>query len=135
MAIQLPNVAPTSRSFSPPRWPTNSTRSQSGVKTLRLWGSQPSDATLTLSFTNVSDATAFEFARAHRLAKGPITEVTLPENVFAGLGSSLATEITNLATTQGLRWFFPENDPPRITSVKPGRSSITVNLVGELRMS
>lgn len=134
MAINLPNIAPTSRAFSPPRWPTSSTRSQSGVNTLRLWGSQPSQAALSLSFANIPDATAAQFAAAHRQAKGPVTELTLPSAIYEGLGTALATEIQNLATTHGLRWFFPENDPPRISSVKPGISSVQVNLVGELRM-
>jgi hypothetical protein len=101
---------------------------------VRLWGSQPSQAALSLGFSNITDATAAQFAAAHRQAKGPIIELTLSEAIYEGLGAALATEIQNLATTHGLRWFFPENDPPRITSVKPGISSVQVNLVGELRM-
>ncbi len=135
MTVELPANVPTSRSFTAPRWPTSSSRSQNGVSTIRLWGSQPSQATLSLSYVNIPDADAALFISRYNSAKGPITEVTLPSETFTGMSSQLRTQFDIAAGTQGLRWFFPENDPPRITSVKPGRSSITVNLVGELRMS
>jgi hypothetical protein len=78
MTVELPENVPTSRTFTAPRWPTSSSRSQSGVNTIRLWGSQPSQATLALSYVNISDADAARFIRRYNSAKGPITEVTLP---------------------------------------------------------
>jgi hypothetical protein len=134
MTVEFPANVPTSRSFTAPRWPTSSSRSQSGVSTIRLWGSQPSQANLSLSYVNIPDADAALFISRYNSAKGPITEVTLPSEAFTGLSSQLRTQFDIAAGTQGLRWFFPKDDPPRITSVKPGISSVQVNLVGELRM-
>jgi hypothetical protein len=50
MAVTFPNIEPTSRSFSAPKWPTTGMTSQSGVTTRRLWGSLPSQAQLSAEF-------------------------------------------------------------------------------------
>lgn len=134
MSVPLPNLTPSARTYVPPRWPTTSSRSQSGVNSLRIWGSQPTQATLNMTFVNIPDASAAAFATAHRDARGPIVDVTLGATTLAGLGTALAAELAALQTTHGLRWYFPENDPPRISSVKPGVSNVEVNLVAELRM-
>lgn len=133
MPINFPRIRPSSRTFTPPRWPTNATRSQSGVTSTRLWGSKPSDATLALGYDNITDDRAARFLAVHHAAKGPTLELTLSPEVFTGMSAKLHAELAALAT-QGLRWFFPENDPPRISSVKPGISSVQVNLIGQLRM-
>jgi hypothetical protein len=71
MTVELPENVPTSRTFTAPRWPTSSSRSQSGVNTIRLWGSQPSQATLALSYVNISDADAARLHQALQQGPGP----------------------------------------------------------------
>jgi len=133
MTVQLPANVPTSRAFTAPRWPTSSSRSQSGVKTIRLWGSRPSQATLSLTYVNIPDADAALFISRYNSAKGPIEEVILAANTLEGVGGNLSAQMDIASLNQGLRWYFPEDSPPRVTSVIPGLSSVTITLIGELR--
>lgn len=134
MAITFPSIQPTSRSFVAPRFATTGMRSQSGVTTRRLWGSRPSEAQLALTFANITDNNAALIAKAYNDAKGPTTDLTLPTLLFKGASTSLTTWLNTSATGAGMKWYFTE-EPPNIESVAPGRSSVRVNLVAELRMT
>lgn len=109
-------------------------RSQSGVTTRRLWGSRPSEARLALTFANISDDNAALIAKAYNDAKGPNTDLSLPAILFQGASTTLTTWLNTSATGAGMKWYFTE-DPPSIDSVAPGRSTVSVNLVAELRMT
>ena len=134
MAVAFPSVTPTSRSFTAPRWPTSGITSQSGVTTRRLWGSRPSQAQLSLTFNNISDDNAALIAGAYNSAKGATVELTLPAVIFYGASSALKAWLDTSATGAGMQWFFSE-EPPSIESVAPGRSSVRINLVAELRLT
>lgn len=135
MATPFPAIEPSSRSFKAPRWATSGTRSQSGVVTRRLWGSQPSQGELTLSFTNIKDDVAQQILSAYDSAKGPTSEVELPPEVFKGTKGLLNLWLTANLSNKGLRWYFSENDPPSVESIVPGISSVRVSLVAELRLN
>lgn len=132
MAVTFPSIEPTSRSFTAPRWPTSNITSQSGVTTHRLWGSRSSQAQLTLGFDNISDNNAAAIVQAYNLAKGATIDLTLPTELFAGASSTLKSWLDGSATGAGLKWFFSEN-PPNIESILPGRSSVKITLIAELR--
>jgi len=134
MAVTFPDLEPTSRSFTAPRWPTSGITAQSGVTSRRLWGSRPSQAQLSLQFNNASDDDAALIIAAYHEAKGATTDLTLPDALFAGASEELAPWLTTAATGAGIKWFFSE-EPPSIESVAPGRSSVRVGLVGELRLA
>jgi hypothetical protein len=134
MAIAFPAIEPTSRSFTAPRWPTSGITSQSGVTTRRLWGSRPSQAQLSLSFDNISDDNAGLIVAAYNSAKGATTELTLPAVLFNGASAALTGWMNTTSTGAGMKWFFAE-DPPTVESVAPGRSSVRVALVAELRLT
>ena len=134
MAVTFPSIEPTSRSFTAPRWPTSGITTQSGVTTRRLWGSRPSQAKLSFSFDNITDANAALITQAYNNAKGATTDLTLPSTLFAGASSTLTTWLDGSATGAGLKWFFSE-DPPTVESAgTPGRSNVRVALVAELRL-
>lgn len=133
MAVAFPSIEPTSRSFVPPRWPTTTSSSQSGVRTVRLWGSRPSQAQLSLAFDNIPDSQAAQIIEAHNSAKGNTIELTVPDILFAGAESSLQAWLKSSQNT-GLKWFFTEA-PPEVETIVPGRSSLRVTLSHELRMS
>lgn len=135
MATTFPTVEPTSRSFVSPTWPTKTQASQSGVITRRLWGSRPSRATLNLQFNNISDANASAILNAYNTAKGSVDSLTLPDILFNGADSTLTTWLDASATGAGLLWCFTEGSAPKVESVAPGRSNVTVSLTAELRMS
>lgn len=134
MVVTFPSIAPTARSFTAPKWPTSGITSQSGVTTRRLWGSRPSQAQLNLSFNNISDDNAALIAAAYNSAKGATVELTLPAVIFDGASSTLKAWLDTSATGAGMQWFFSD-EPPNIESVAPGRSSVQINLVAELRMT
>ena len=134
MAVTFPSITPTGRSFTAPRWPTSGITTQSGVTTRRLWGSRPSQAQLSLSFDNITDANAALITQAYNDAKGATTDLTLPTALFSGASSTLTTWLDGSATGAGLKWFFSE-DPPTVESGSvPGRSNVRVALVAELRI-
>ena len=132
MTVTLPSITPSSRTFQAPKWPTTSSTSQGGVVTRRLWGSKPSIGSMSLSFDNISDDNAAAIIAAYNAAKGPTTEVQIPSEILSGMSENLKTGIASSIDDLGLKWFFSE-DGPSVESVAPGRSSVTLNLIAELR--
>lgn len=134
MAVTFPSIEPTSRSFVAPKWPTTGTTSQSGATTRRLWGSRPSQAQLTLGFANITDDNAALILAAYNDAKGATTDLSLPAIIFNGASGNLTGWLNTASNGAGMKWFFSE-DPPSVESVAPGRSSINIRLVAELRLA
>ena len=54
-ARNFPSIKPTSRSFTPGRYPSTDFESLDGTKTHIRYGNKRVNATLTLSFSNISD--------------------------------------------------------------------------------
>ncbi len=134
MAVTFPSIEPTSRSFNAPKWPTSGVTSQSGVTTRRLWGSRPSQAQLALTFANITDDNAALIFAAYNSAKGATIDLTLPSIIFNGASANLTNWLNTFSTGAGMQWFFSE-DPPSLESVAPGRSSVRITLVAELRLT
>lgn len=135
MTTAFPSIEPSSRSFKPPVFPSKSHTSQSGVTTRRLFASLPSQAELKLEFKNITDEDVTEIMTAYKTAKGALDDLSLPTAVFRGADGSLTAYLDGSSFAAGLKWCFAEGSPPRIASVAPGRSNVSVSLVGELRMS
>ena len=53
-----PNIAPSSRSFTPGEYPQTVFEAQNGAKSIIRYGNKAVNSTLTLGFTNVSDGDA-----------------------------------------------------------------------------
>lgn len=134
MAIAFPSLTPSSRNITAPTWPTTSSTSQSGIKSKRLWGSKPSQLTLALSFDNISDANATQILVAYQSAKGGVLELDVPSEIYGGLSLDLLAWVDQNSTGSGMKWYFGE-ESPTIESVAPGRSSVRVTLVAELRLT
>lgn len=130
MAINFPTFTPTSRSFSAPVYPVTSYRSQSGTTTRRLWASSPSNARLSLSYSNISDANARALLDCYSNAYGSVEALSLPSALFSGADSTLATFMANPNFV--LTWHFADDSPPKVDSVVPGRSSVSVELIASL---
>jgi hypothetical protein len=104
------------------------------VTTRRLWGSRPSQAQLTLGFANITDDNAALILAAYNDAKGATTDLSLPAIIFNGASGNLTGWLNTASNGAGMKWFFSE-DPPSVESVAPGRSSINIRLVAELRLT
>jgi hypothetical protein len=124
----FPSFAPTSRSFKAGVYPQRSYRSLSGVVTKRTFGNVPSQATLDMTFDNVADSTAASII-AHYHAQTAANRRFRINNILVGIEGSLKDYASG--SGNNLRWEYAS--PPEVQSVRPGRSSITVSLVGEIR--
>jgi hypothetical protein len=121
--MAFPTLTPTSREFSPGAWPIKNYNSQSGAEIRILYGSQRTNAKLGLSYENVTDANAQLFIDDFNSNIGTLRTFTLPSDTQNGWNGSAAT----LDAPPGTKWRYESE--PQIRSVRPGRSSVTVNLV------
>lgn len=122
--INFPAVTPTSLTFTAPEFPVRSNTSLSGVVSRRIFGNRGSRSTLSLSFDNISDASAAQFLNTWNTAKGTLTPLIVSTTTFSGAG----TDLLNYLTSGGdsLTWHFAE--APEVQRVKPGLSSVRVTL-------
>ena len=134
MPVTFPTIEPTARNFTAPKWPTSGLTAQNGVTTRRLWGSRPAQAQLSLTFTNITDDNAALILQAYNSAKGATTDLTLPSIIWNGASANLTGWLNTTSTGAGMRWFFAE-DPPNVESAAPNRSTVSVQLVAELRLT
>jgi hypothetical protein len=130
MTTSFPAIRPTSRRYQLPAFPVTQFKSQSGVTSLRLWGSKAEGARLQLSFNNIADTKALEIADAYTAAKGPIDALELPPEVFSGADTRLSTFVKAVGT--GITWHFTP-EPPVIDAVTNGVSSVSITLIGILK--
>jgi len=103
--------------------------------THRLWGSRSGNASLELTFNNISDTDTSSILSAYETAQGPTDELTLPTALFAGADATLSTYLNTSLTGAGLTWHFSGSPPPIVQSVVNGRSNVVVTLKAELRMT
>ena len=62
----FPSIKPSSRTFTPGRYPQTEFIAQNGAKTVIRYGDKQVDAKLTLNFTNISDSQAFAILENYR---------------------------------------------------------------------
>ena len=128
MTVQFPAIQPTAHEFGEPSWPVTEMRSQSGVRSVRQWGDKASDAPMTLTFTNITQAAYDLIQAAHAAARGPMEDVQFP----AVVGNAL-NDVDLLNPGPGLKWYFA--GPPEGSRVKGGkRITCRCNFRAELRL-
>jgi hypothetical protein len=125
----FPAYIPTSRSFTPGTYPQKAYRSMAGIVTKRTFGNRPSQAKLDLEFQNVNDTTAAAIISHYRAQTAANRRFNVTATTMAGLDISLLVLANGSSDT--LRWEYA--NPPEVQSVRPGKSSITVSLIGEIR--
>ena len=132
-AVDFPAVKPSSRSFSPGEYPSTTFESLDGTKTHLRYGNKRVNATLTLTFSNISDAEAGLIIANYENVMSEYDFVRFKdENAAIGIDSSfLKQEIRDNAgtgqTKLGLRWRYSR--PPSVTSVQPGISNVSCSFV------
>ena len=120
--MAFPSLTPTGRQFTPGDFPSKTYNSQSGAEVRILYGSRRVNATLSLSYANVTDANAESFLDDYSDQLGTFRTFTLPSAVFEGWSGSAAT----LDAPAGTKWRY--DGQPQIQAVRPGISSVTVAL-------
>ena len=120
--MAFPSLTPTGRQFTPGNFPSKAYNSQSGAEVRILYGSRRVNATLSLSYSNVEDASAESFLNDYLDQLGTFRTFTLPASVFEGWSGSSSS----LDAPPGTKWRY--DGQPQVQAVRPGISSVTVAL-------
>ena len=136
--VPFPTVKPTSRSYNPGNYPQNTFEAQNGAKTIIRYSQKRVNATLTLGFSNISDAEAALIIENYENVNANWDYVTFtPTDGVAGISDSKdVTGQTNPVSSlqslvkeggEGLLWRYSE--PPKVTSVFDGISNVSCSFV------
>jgi len=132
MTVQFPEIQPTAHEYVAPKWPITESVAQSGVRSVRLWGSRAADGGMSLTFQNITHGSAAQIFRAHTQAKGRIDDLSLPEIIFNNITDERLLEFLQ-TMGPGLRWYFASE--PQGNRVPGGkRQTVRVELRAELRL-
>jgi len=120
--MAFPSLTPTGRQFTPGDFPSKRFNSQSGAEVRILYGSRRTNAVLSLSYANVTDANAESFLDDYSDQLGTFRTFTLPSAVFEGWSGTTS----KLDAPSGTKWRYDAE--PQVQAVRPGISSVTVSL-------
>ena len=132
----FPPVKPSSRTFTPGRYPQTEFVAQNGAKTVIRYGNKQVDAKLTLGFTNITDEEVnlilntyeevnsdYDYLEFH--GGDALTGITLPDTT-----NSVLFDKVRASDGFGkllLRYRF--EGPPTVTSVRHGISNVQCKFV------
>jgi hypothetical protein len=125
--MDFPDLVPSARQFTPGNWPVKTYQAQNGAEVRFLYGNRRTGMSLQLTYNNLSDAQAEQFLEHYRERRGTFetfvfTAMAAAKSGWSGGKDELGVE------AWGNRWRYAEE--PRIESIKPGISSVSVSLVG-----
>ena len=143
----FPNIKPSSRTYTPGRYPQVEFVAQNGAKTVLRYGDKPVDAKLTLGFTNITDSQANEILDLYEKVNSVYDYIVFQTQAndfqfvsfggLAGVSAQSTTAAIGAATTDQLLDRMTEEDklryrfdgPPTVTSVRPGKSNVQCKFV------
>jgi len=123
----FPSVKPSSRSYEPGDYPSNTFESLDGTKTHLRYGNKRVNATLTLGFQNISDSDAALILDNYKNVNSDWDYVTFDSgNATAGVtNANLLSYLKESGSS--LKWRYSK--PPKVTNVYPGISNVTCSFV------
>ena len=123
--MDFPKFRPTTRSWDAGEFPIKSFRAQNGAELRILYGNKMATKKLQLTYENMLDIETEQFFDHYLEMKGMLTQFGLNNE---GTRSGWEGKPETLgAGYHGLAWRYAE--PPKITSVFKGRSTVTINLI------
>ncbi len=136
--VDFPAIKPTSRSYNPGTYPSTTFESLDGTKTHLRFGNKRVNATLTLGFSNISDAEAALILENYEDVNSTWDYVTFTStDGVAGVSDSKEVDgQTNPASSlqslikeggAGLLWRY--SGPPSVTSTFKGMSNVSCSFV------
>jgi hypothetical protein len=125
---RFPALKPSARSFQLGQYPIKTYRAMSGAVVRRSFGNKAFGYTLDLQFENVPEATVNTIIDHYNGQQGGTLGFEIASAVFAGYSANLQNKVR---VPPGIEWLYAE--PPNVSSVIAGISTITVKLVGEMR--
>jgi hypothetical protein len=121
--MSYPAFNPSSRAYDPGDWANKRFNSISGAEVRIRYGDKRYNAKLSLTYTNITDTQASDFLAHYNEQYGTHKAFVLPTAVLAGWGAS--SYIPNESVMR-----FRYAQAPRIDAVRPGISTVSVNLTG-----
>ena len=130
---------PTSRSYKPGKYPQSQFQATNGATTVVQYGSQCYNSELTLTYANIRDERAQQLMRLYDNVNKDWNYLiidnnppSLEDNTIGGLGGIMDGNLRDRVgeVNRTLKYRFKE--PPTLTSVMPGVSTVQMNLVGYL---
>ena len=121
--MAYPTLTPSGRDYKPGDWPVKTYNAMSGAEVRLRYGNKRFNAMFRLQYDNIADASAELFLEHYNETLGTFYKFTLPTDVLRGWSGS--NYIPNAEAMQ-----FRYDEAPTITSVRPGRSSVSVVLRG-----
>jgi hypothetical protein len=124
--MTFPALNPTSRQFSPGDWPVKTYKAQSGAEVRILYGNRRTEMKLELTYDNITDTQANQFLTHFDSVLGTFQTFVLSSAAKIGWGSTASS----IDVSTGANWRYASE--PQITAIRPGISSVRVNLIGVL---
>lgn len=125
--MAFPSIAPTSRSYEPGDYANTKYKAMSGAEFRIQYGSKRTGMKMQLVYQNISDADAAAFLKHYDDMNGTFQQFPSNDTV-AGSEKGMASGLQKNVGATGSHWRY--EGPPQLTSVYPGRSTVTVNLIG-----
>ena len=127
----FPSIRPSSRTFTPGRYPQTEFVAQNGAKTVIRYGNKQVDAKLTLGFTNITDAEVNQILGKYEEVNSVYDFIHFPLNSgLAGINDPTLRKTVGARDQSDntlLRYRF--EGPPTVTSVRPNRSNVQCKFV------
>ena len=125
--MAFPELTPSARSFDSGDYPVKTYKSQSGKEVRILYGSKRTNMKLQLTYANITDAQAKEFLTHYDQVRGTFDTFNLGEEARAGWAQE-----SSLLGAQATGNKYRYENSPQLVQVRPGTSTVTVNLIGVL---
>ena len=123
--MTFPNITPTSRTFEAGDYPVKTYRAQSGKEFRILYGTNRTEMKLSLAYENIKDSDAEMFLDHYDEMKGTFKTFEIASESLSGWGGN-----DDALETGSSAYRYAE--APQQTQVRPGISTVTVNLIGVL---
>ena len=135
----FPKLTPSSRRYIPGTYPTSEFQGLNGAVTSIQYGNLPVDSSLEMTFTNITDDEASAIFENYRdvmsnrdedTGRCSWVDLTTAQPALAGMTNNALKIDVAQKVNEYLRYRYAE--PPQITSVFPGRSTVSIKLRGYL---
>lgn len=124
-----PGLVPSSRQYTPGNWPVRTYKAMDGYEVRILYGDKMTGMKLQLSYQAIPDTDAVKFLEHYEQQRGTFESFHFAsdEGPKGGWGASYAQLG---AGSEGNSWRY--EGPPQLEQLRPGVSSVTVNLLAVL---
>ena len=126
--MAFPSIPPTGRVFDPGDFANTKYRSNSGAEFRILYGSKRTGMKMQLSYQNITDAQAEQFLDHFHSMQGTFQQFELTDGANSIKSGWKGSSNAIGAVAWGSQWRY--ESAPQLTSVYPGVSTVTVNLIG-----